>query len=75
MFVDHPQLHTLIMQEGIAVESEGQTHVLKGTLSLISGDNLASHYLGGFKAPSGALRKCRQCMATNNDMQTKVHVL
>ena len=28
--VGNPQLHTL-MQEGISVESEGQTHVLKGT--------------------------------------------
>jgi len=39
---------------------------------MVSGDNLASHYLGGFKAPSGALRKCRHCMATANDMETKV---
>ena len=54
------------------MENEGQTHALKGTLSLVSGDNLASHYLGGFKAPSGALRKCRHCMATTDDMQTKV---
>ena len=31
----------------------------------MSGDNLGSHLLGGYKAPSGALRKCRHCMATN----------
>ena len=48
---------------------------LKGTISLISGDNLASHYLGGNKAPSGSLRKCRHCMATSTDMQSKVYAI
>lgn len=46
-----------------------------GTVALVSGDNLASHYLGGYKAPSGALRKCRYCMATFEDMQTKVKLI
>ena len=45
-------------QEDISVECEGQTHLFKGTLTLVSGDNLTSHYLGGFKSPSGALRRC-----------------
>ena len=53
---------------------DGSSQVVKGTLSMVSGDNLASHYLGGFKAPSGALCKCRHCMATANDMQTKVQL-
>ena len=54
------------------VESDGQTEIMKGTITLISGDNLASHYLGGFKAPSGALRKCRYCMTTSDTMATEV---
>ena len=47
---------------------------MKGTIASVIGDNLASHYLGCYKAPSGALRKCRQCMATAEDMKTKVLV-
>ena len=39
-----------------------------GTITLVSGDNLGSCFLGGFKAPSQALRKCRHCMATSEDI-------
>ena len=56
------------MQEGIKVDGIQ----LYGTISLISGDNLGSNLLGGFKAPSGAYRKCRNCMATAEDMKSKV---
>ena len=41
-------------------------------MTLVSGDNLGSHLLGGYKAPSGALCKCRHCMATAQDMTTNV---
>ena len=51
---------------------DGVQHTLKGTLTLVPGDNLASQCLGGYKSLSSALRKCRQCMATNEDMQAKV---
>ena len=47
-------------------------YVLKGTISLVPGDNLASQYLGGYKGLASALRKCRQCMAVDDDMQSKV---
>lgn len=56
------------------MECEGQSHLFKGTLTLVSGDNLASHYLGRFKSPSGALRQCRHCVTTADDMQTKICV-
>ena len=46
--------------------------MLNGTLTIVPGDNLASQYLGGYKSLASALRKCRQCMAVNTDMQTKV---
>ena len=54
------------------IEVDGVTHHVKGTIVLVSGDNLASQYLGGYKGLSSALRKCRQCMAVSEDMQTKV---
>ena len=36
-------------------------------------NSLAAHQLGGFKVGVGfALRKCRECMATQSDLQNKV---
>ena len=46
--------------------------MVHGTVSIASGDNLGSTYIGGFKAPSGSFRKCRHCMATSDDMKTEV---
>lgn len=51
---------------------KGQSYTFRGTLALVSGDNLASHYLGGYKSLSSALRKCRHCMAVAEDMATEV---
>ena len=42
----------------------GKTYTFRGTVSIVPADNLASHYLGGCKSLSSALRKCRHCMAT-----------
>ena len=50
----------------------GVDYSFNGTLSLVPGDNLASQYLGGFKSLASALRKCRQCMAVDSDMQCQV---
>ena len=42
----------------------------------ICGDIPASNYIGGFKeGVAFALRKCRRCLATGDDMQTKVYYL
>ena len=45
-----------------------------GTITLIPGDNLASQYIGGYKSLASALRKCRHCMAVDEDVQTKVYI-
>ena len=60
------------LKDGINIQKDGETYTFRGTLTLASGDNLASHYLGGFKSPSGAFRKCRQCMGTEDEIKTKV---
>ena len=52
---------------------EGLPFAVHGTIAMASGDNLGSTYIGGFKAPSGAFRKCRHCMATEEDMNTEVN--
>ena len=44
-----------LLHVGIEIYKDGESHSFKGTITLTSGDNLTSHYLGGFKSPSGAL--------------------
>lgn len=53
---------------------DGVEHTFRGTVSLFPADNLASQYIGGYKALNAALRKCRQCLAVQEDMQSKVRV-
>ena len=50
----------------------GTSHNFRGTLTIVCADNLASWSLGGYKALSAALRKCRFCMAVDEDMKSKV---
>lgn len=48
-------------------------HTFEGTLVAFLGDTPAVNMIGGFKEGVGlALRKCRHCMATNSQIQTKV---
>ena len=54
---------------------DGTEITLRGTITLASADNLASQYLGGYKALASALRKCRQCLAIISDMKSKVLAL
>lgn len=47
-----------------------------GTLVAFVGDTPAVNMVGGFKEGVGmAMRKCRHCMATFSQIQTKVHWL
>ena len=49
---------------------------VRGTVLVVLADTLAAHQLGGFKIGVGfSLRKCRQCMATLDDMQTQVCII
>ena len=46
---------------------------IHGSVLLALADTLGAHQLEGFKVGVGfALCKCRECMATYEDMQTKV---
>lgn len=56
----------------MSFEIDGATYKFNGTITLIPGDNLASQFLGGYKSLASALRKCRFCMAVDEQMQTKV---
>lgn len=45
--------------------------MLQGTIVCVSGDNLGSHSVGGFKGSCTALRPCRHCMITYDEMKDK----
>lgn len=50
---------------------KGQTVKVYGTLTAVVADNLASHAVGGLLQNfSKAFRKCRYCLATDDQIQT-----
>lgn len=53
------------------ITPEGEI-TLHGTLVTVSADNLGSHCIGGFKGSCTALRPCRHCMISYNEMRDKV---
>lgn len=60
------------MESGVTLKVCGKDSELRGTLTAVCADNLASHKIGGFKKGfSKGFRKCRFCLATENDIQTK----
>ena len=61
-FVD--DLKTLYL-DGIPISVNNEAHTFYGALLAFLGDNLAAHYIGGFKQNfSTSLRICRSCMVT-----------
>lgn len=63
----------IILQKGISVTLGSENITLHGAVLVLLADTLAAHDLGGFKVGVGfALRKCRMCLATDNDIQSKV---
>lgn len=64
------------LQRGLTIEVDGQQHTFYGSVLVTLCDTLGAHQLGGFKEGVGfSLRKCRDCMATQADMQTKVNLI
>ena len=59
-------------EQGVELTISGEQRKVYGTLAAVSADNLASHQIGGFKIGFGfGFRKCRFCMATADDIQSK----
>ena len=50
----------------------GHPQLLFGTIAGVCGDNLAICEIGGFKRGGKAHRPCRHCMATSEEISTKV---
>ena len=53
-----------------------ETVTVHGAVLCMIGDTPANNFIGGFKEGVGfALRKCRMCMVTVEDMRVKVILL
>lgn len=61
-----------IQDHGITVEVDNVNKVFRGSTGPFSSDNLGSHAIGGYTESFNCLRICRFCMATKEDIQTKV---
>ena len=55
--------------DGISVHYGGHVYHFHGTVVSVSGDNLASHELGGFRMCFSSGRICRYCMITYDTMK------
>lgn len=54
----------------------GVKKVVKGAVLFALADTLAAHSMGGFKIGVGfSLRKCRMCLATKDQLSTKVGLI
>ena len=42
---------------------------------MVPGDNLASQYLGGYKALNAVIHKCHHCLATAEDMVANLSII
>ena len=63
----------LFVEGGHTFSINGIQRQFRGALAMFLGDTLASQAIGGFKIGVGfALRKCRNCMATGDQIQTLV---
>ena len=62
-------IHDIIQPEGVQINGRN----IHGCLVAFVGDTPAVNMVGGFKEGVGvAFRKCRQCMATYDQVQSKV---
>ena len=59
-------------EKGYECVIDGIPRIFYGTLTLVSGDNLASSSLGGFKEGGSAHRHCRHCHGTAEETRQMV---
>ena len=61
-----------LLERGVEMTIAGNRTTVRGTLTAVVADNLASHQIGGFKAGfAKGFRKCRFCLGTDEEIQTK----
>ncbi len=63
----------IFMQEnGWEFMIDGAPIKMYGTVTVFSGDNLASNAMEGFKEGMTAYRHCRQCLGTKEEVRIEV---
>jgi len=62
----------LIKETGVTLKINGEMCNFQGTITVVSADNPASAYLGGFKQSASAFRFCRHCMGIKEETEQKV---
>ncbi|KAJ8032742.1 hypothetical protein HOLleu_22774 [Holothuria leucospilota] len=55
---------------GVDIEKAGNVHNFKGSVSMIVGDNLAAHTIGGYQESFHCQRICRFCMIVQDDLKS-----
>ena len=63
----------LLQEEGHQFIIKGVSRSFRGTIAYVSGDNLGSQEIGGFKIGPAARLKCRECLGLAAELTTKVH--
>ena len=60
------------LEAGVKMCIKGNEEIIRGTLTALVADNLATHLVFGMKSSFGPLefRKCRFCQATEDEIQT-----
>jgi hypothetical protein len=53
----------ILETEGLTLHFNGALYKLKGSIATVSGDNLASHQIGGFRQSFSSGKCCRYCLA------------
>ncbi|XP_075732816.1 uncharacterized protein LOC142775341 [Rhipicephalus microplus] len=64
-----PLLEDVAILENDGIVANGK--VMKGSVFILTGDNLSSHRIGGFKASFNQGRICRFCMAVRHEVNYK----
>ena len=62
--------------QGVVMTIQGVKRVVKGAVMFALADTLASHSMGRFKIGVGfSLQKCIMCLATRDQLSTKVGLI
>ena len=61
-------MHVHVQESGVEFQIGTESYTFRGTLTIVASDNQGSHFIGGYKQLSSALRKCWYCMAVSEDV-------